>query len=128
MSDYKIITSETVKKTQAKDGYWSLYIQVPEDLIYFQGHFDGFPVTPGIIQLKWVIEFIEKKTKQSVQVKKIQAMKFNNPLLPNDYCTMQIGWENDHYFYKLYNREKKISSGKIIPSVKPNINHYFSAK
>lgn len=34
-----------------------LQLHMPQDLIYFEGHFPGFQILPGVVQLDWAIHF-----------------------------------------------------------------------
>lgn len=34
----------------------TLQLYIPVDLFYFQGHFDSFPIVPGVAQIHWAVE------------------------------------------------------------------------
>ena len=50
MADFPIILRREVSGDRAE-----LDLALPPGLIYFDGHFDGLPVLPGVVQLHWAI-------------------------------------------------------------------------
>jgi 3-hydroxymyristoyl/3-hydroxydecanoyl-(acyl carrier protein) dehydratase len=37
-----------------------LELLVPDDLLYFRGHFPNFPVLPGIVQTHWAVSYARR--------------------------------------------------------------------
>lgn len=67
---YQIIRSENAEQAA------KYLIELnPEDIIY-KGHFPGFPVTPGVIQVKIVEELLSKSCGQQYRLSAIQQSKF----------------------------------------------------
>lgn len=51
-------------------------IELPQKHAYFDGHFDGFPVFPGVAQLELVIKAIALEVNKNVRVCGIKKAKF----------------------------------------------------
>jgi acyl-coenzyme A synthetase/AMP-(fatty) acid ligase/3-hydroxymyristoyl/3-hydroxydecanoyl-(acyl carrier protein) dehydratase len=57
------------------EGRVDLTLTIPEELVYFRGHFPGFAVLPGVIQLDWALSFgkrylpLQDASPQTVRVK-----------------------------------------------------------
>jgi predicted hotdog family 3-hydroxylacyl-ACP dehydratase/3-hydroxymyristoyl/3-hydroxydecanoyl-(acyl carrier protein) dehydratase len=59
-----------------------LRFEVPADLAQLDGHFDGFPVVPGVAQLGWVMQALEREVGSEIGVSSIEALKFRQVLRP----------------------------------------------
>ena len=57
-------------------------LEVPEDLAYLDGHFDGFPVVPGVVQLGWVMDAAEVALGGPLRLSAVETLKFRELLLP----------------------------------------------
>lgn len=60
---------------KVSDEYFILKVEATESTGVFEGHFDGHPILPGVVQLDWVMKFaqnifsIEEPTAQDFQIK-----------------------------------------------------------
>lgn len=68
-------------------------LEVPKDYVFLQGHFDGFPVVAGVVQLRWVMDALRAwrgETPHTSNMVAIEALKFPEPLLPGQAVSLEI--------------------------------------
>jgi 3-hydroxyacyl-[acyl-carrier-protein] dehydratase len=73
--------------------------QIPEDAEFFQDHFPGFPVLPGVLAIEMLRQTAEAYFRaisdgetNRLKIKKVSAVKFSNYLKPGD------AWESHLQF------------------------------
>ncbi len=94
-----------------------LTLQVPPNLLYLQGHFPEMPVVPGVVQLHWVMEVLEDLLETSIETKKMEAVKFREPLLPGSHFHLEVRQTDDHtWSFRLWYEQQKFSSGRVLLS------------
>lgn len=72
---------EQLSQLQTETG-WVATIQInPEHLVYL-GHFPGYPVTPGVVQLQIVQELLENHTGNKLRLFTMSQCKFLTILNP----------------------------------------------
>jgi 3-hydroxymyristoyl/3-hydroxydecanoyl-(acyl carrier protein) dehydratase len=93
-----------------------LELEIPADLEYFGGHFDGAPVVPGVVQLKWAIEAARRHLNAGGELAGMEALKFQRVLTPGDVATLSLKWVvADHKLYFSYgSATARISSGRLL--------------
>jgi acyl-CoA synthetase (AMP-forming)/AMP-acid ligase II len=67
-----------------------LRLRVPTELAYLDGHFPRHPIVPGIVQLRWVVEAAAQWLGSPVTVRRMEAIKFKNLLLPGRVFSMVV--------------------------------------
>lgn len=72
---------ELVATSKTEQGF-SATIQLNADHIIFKGHFPGYPVTPGVIQLQIVHELLETHFNGSYKLVQLLHCKFLRVLNP----------------------------------------------
>jgi acyl-coenzyme A synthetase/AMP-(fatty) acid ligase len=89
---------------------------VPEDLAFFAGHFDGFPIVPGVAQLRWVIDASQCLAGESLRIQAIDALKFHQPLLPGARFEIEVVADADgnRLRFRLWRDEGEVSSGRLV--------------
>lgn len=98
---------------QAKLIELSLFI--PHTIKYFDGHFPKHPVLPGVVQVDWVLYFIEKYLNiQNVKVSGVDQLKFTQVILPDSNIDVKIQLEENKITFQYYKDKVSFSSGKII--------------
>lgn len=63
---------------------------VPEDLLYFDGHFLGAPVLPGVVQLDWALGLGRKAFALPPYFHGINALKFQHMIRPGTRVTLEL--------------------------------------
>ena len=69
-------------------GYTRLII--PEALLYFRGHFPGFAILPGVVQLDWAIRYGTDYFALGAVGPKTIRIKFRKPIRPNHRLTLSL--------------------------------------
>jgi acyl-coenzyme A synthetase/AMP-(fatty) acid ligase len=65
-------------------------LEVPTELAYLEGHFDGAPVVAGVVMLRWVVVAAADLMGQSPRVRAVEALKFPSVLRPGQQFTLRV--------------------------------------
>ena len=68
----------------------NLRFVVPETNCYFEGHFPGCPVLPGVVQVGWAIEFARQHIPFSARFRSLAAVKFMRVIQPNEAVALRL--------------------------------------
>ena len=101
----------------AEEKTFILKLYIPDNLLYFNGHFDQYPIVPGVAQIGWAASnFHRLMAKKSFYIERIEALKFINPLYPDDICWMELQWsaEKGKASFCLYNEKQKLTLGRFV--------------
>lgn len=93
----------------------SARITLPENLIYFDGHFDQIQVLPGVVQMHWVIDLALRHLNVAGEFSGIDNMKFMRLIQPGQHLGLEISYNRakDLIEFIYSDGDKKLSSGKI---------------
>ncbi|MBW3497629.1 AMP-binding protein [Janthinobacterium sp. NKUCC08_JDC] len=58
-------------------------LHVPANLFYFEGHFTGAPLLPGVVQVEWALHFARQHLDLPARFRAMHALKFQQPVLPD---------------------------------------------
>jgi 3-hydroxymyristoyl/3-hydroxydecanoyl-(acyl carrier protein) dehydratase len=69
--------------------------ELPPDLFWFGGHFEGTPILPGVAQLHWALVFARKvfPAAGDAVFNEAPAVKFFSPLVPGDRCKLSLTYD-----------------------------------
>jgi 3-hydroxymyristoyl/3-hydroxydecanoyl-(acyl carrier protein) dehydratase len=67
-----------------------LHLHVPHDLDYFEGHFPGLPVLPGVVQLHWAVRLAAEHLGQPCKGSRIDQLKFLAIVHPGSDLTLTL--------------------------------------
>ena len=67
-----------------------LELIAPSDLFYFEGHFPGMPILPGVVQIHWVIAYGRQCFDLPPVFRGIRALKFRRIITPEKPFTMEL--------------------------------------
>jgi 3-hydroxymyristoyl/3-hydroxydecanoyl-(acyl carrier protein) dehydratase len=57
---------------------------------YFQGHFPGCPVLPGVVQVGWAIQLARLHIPYSARFRSLVAVKFMRVIQPNTVLALRL--------------------------------------
>lgn len=89
---------------------------VPLDLIYFKGHFTNFPLVPGVVELQWAIAKIPELLGRSIEIERIDNLKYQQFLRPNDEVELTLTWDEakKRVKFQLKSNNEPCASGLVI--------------
>ncbi|PKN10878.1 MAG: hypothetical protein CVU70_01750 [Deltaproteobacteria bacterium HGW-Deltaproteobacteria-5] len=93
---------------------------VPEDSLWFSGHFPGEPILPGIAVVHAVYETILQDAQdqgENVHISSLKRIRFTSPVRPGDTLLISMTGEDAstemHYIFKATVKENTVSSGLV---------------
>ncbi len=91
----------------------SLFLKIPGDLYYFKGHFPGFPIVAGVVQLHWAVTFAQHFFDLPKAVRDVSKMKFSNLMRPDDsvYLTLILDDDKQLVSYRFDCEDKNYATG-----------------
>tara|TARA_R110001583_G_scaffold195458_1_gene373865 strand:- start:39392 stop:41143 length:1752 start_codon:yes stop_codon:yes gene_type:complete len=78
-AQFPTIIARSIKKDQAR-----IDMRLEPGLLYFQGHFDGSPVLPGVVQLHWAVHYARIAFNIVITPHTITQLKYRNVITPQD--------------------------------------------
>ncbi len=88
-------------------------LEVPERLAFLQGHFDDFPVVPGVVLVQWAIEQATASFGPSHGFHGVDRLKFQRPLAPGTRCRLALERREDSIHFALESREGRHAAGRL---------------
>jgi 3-hydroxymyristoyl/3-hydroxydecanoyl-(acyl carrier protein) dehydratase len=73
-----------------QDGVWTLVLQLPPELIHFDGHFPQAPVLPGVLQVGWALALAAPRLGTSMHCREMESLKFQQLLRPCDEVELTL--------------------------------------
>lgn len=68
---------------------------VPADFVWFEGHFPGEPILPGIAQLRLAIRSVPALTGREFQPRAVHQLKFKLPIRPDQIVQLGLQLMDD---------------------------------
>jgi 3-hydroxymyristoyl/3-hydroxydecanoyl-(acyl carrier protein) dehydratase len=97
------------------DGSTATYrIRVPPALEHFKGHFPGFPILPGIVQLDWAVRLARRHFAGLEDSTGVDNFKCQALVFPDAELTLELRREDSGLHFRYYDAQRTYSSGKIL--------------
>lgn len=108
-----------VQQTQA--GIVQFALELPHNLVYFDGHFPGNPVLPGVVQIHWAVHYATTIWGDLGEFNGLEAIKFQQLVLAGMPLTLELEYVRDkrklYFSYRNGSEATKsgtCSSGRIL--------------
>ena len=80
---------------------------------FFKGHFEGFPILAGVVQLFFANYFLKDSFRKDCHCGQIRKVKFANIIRPDMVVNLEITTTGSGYNYKYYQDDIIFSSGVL---------------
>jgi acyl-CoA synthetase (AMP-forming)/AMP-acid ligase II len=88
-------------------------LEVPERLVFLEGHFDDFPLVPGVVMVQWAIEQARACFGPCHGFRGVERLKFQRPLWPGTRCTLQLEYKHGTIMFRLESRQAQHAAGRL---------------
>ena len=72
------------------EGWLERALEVPADLAFLDGHYDGQPLVAAVVELRWAMEAAFDLFGRTPRVREFEVLKFPEPLLPGQRFTLRL--------------------------------------
>lgn len=109
----------TITALERTDSQALLTLKVDGDILDFKGHFNHFPLLPGVTQIDWALFYATQHLQTPTSFKGMEVIKFQEPILPDMAVKLSLNWDNDKQklSFKYYSGQNENlvvhSSGKM---------------
>jgi 3-hydroxyacyl-[acyl-carrier-protein] dehydratase len=106
-----IVTAQRIAPPAAE-----LALVVPPNLCYFDGHFRGAPVLPGVVQIKWAIELARRHLGIGAGFAGMEAVKFQHVMTPGTRVTLALEYaeSSGKLRFSFASADTRYSSGRVL--------------
>ena len=96
-------------------------LNIPADLEYFDGHFPGAPIVPGVVQVKWAMEHARRCFALSGGCSALEVLKFQRVIRPGAQVTLALEYfeRTGKVHFSFECQQGRLSSGRIVLSKSP---------
>ena len=79
--------------TSTASGQIHLQLHVPEDLLFFDGHFDKVPILPGVVQVHWAEHYARQNFSLTEDFLRLEVIKFKQIINPGHQISLALSYE-----------------------------------
>lgn len=109
MMPLPVIRSRDVAGDTARFG-----LGVAADGPWFDGHFPGWPILPGAVQLGWAVALARECFGFAGPPTDIRRLKFRHPIAPGDRLMLELTRGGDRVGFVLRKGKVTCSSGSLV--------------
>ena len=99
---------------RSKENEISTDIHIPSDSPWFDGHFPGEPILPGVAQIGMVFDAIRKAHNQDLMISGVRRVRFKRMIRPDDRLKIiatPLKKEMDAYSFRILIQDETVCSG-----------------
>lgn len=89
-------------------------LRVPPALEHFRGHFPGFPILPGIVQLDWAVRLARQHFPGLEESRGVDNFKCQALVFPDAELTLELQRDETGLHFRFFDAQRTYSSGKIL--------------
>ncbi|TSC32814.1 AMP-binding protein [Corallococcus sp. Z5C101001] len=93
-----------------------LAVEVPASSPYFDGHFPGSPILPGVVQIEWALLLGREHFALPPDFLRLETVKFQQVIPPGAHLMLELTWaaESGRLGFKLTSDVGAHASGRIV--------------
>ncbi len=93
----------------------NLKLRLPGNLVWFEGHFPGCPILPGVVQIHWAAGLFLTEYELDRSFSHMEAIKFRQLLLPEMKVNLGLDYDpvRERLAFHYSTTSTDFSSGRI---------------
>ena len=103
-----------ILEERREPGRVELELRVPAELAYFEGHFPGLPILPGVVQIDWAVRFARERLTLRGGFAAAENLKFLSIVQPEARLKLTLALSGDRLTFDYSHEKKKCSSGTLV--------------
>jgi 3-hydroxymyristoyl/3-hydroxydecanoyl-(acyl carrier protein) dehydratase len=110
------VTEPAIREVRRSVGKVELSLSVPESLLYLRGHFPGFAILPGVVQVDWAIRYGRQYLGVGSAAATTVQVKFRKPIRPGRPFELRLDYngEQRRLSFECGDEEGLYSSGQVV--------------
>ena len=88
-------------------------LEVPERLIFLEGHFDQFPIVPGVVIVQWAIELAQRSFGALGDFSGCEQLKFQQPMRPGMRLQLELTRRENGVAFAYQSHAGRHANGRI---------------
>ncbi len=92
----------------------SLSLEFVPSLACFQGHFDGFPIYPGVGQVGFLVRFCQDAWADLAWCMALEQIKFSELIRPHDRIMLSLERNAHKVSFRLSKDDKAVATGRLV--------------
>lgn len=110
-----MITEPHILSTTRDGDSVRLRLRVPEALVQFRGHFENFPILPGVTQVDWAIRLGRRHFDLPPQFRRLAALKFMRVTQPGTEFELALSLKGPgELVFRYAQGDAAYSSGRVL--------------
>ena len=105
-----VLSSESLNAESLR---WTF--RVPADLPFFEGHFPGHPILPGVVALGWMLAAAERFLARPVEAVELLNVKFQVTILPGAELELTVAPKAGGKLQAMIRSDAGIHASALIP-------------
>jgi 3-hydroxymyristoyl/3-hydroxydecanoyl-(acyl carrier protein) dehydratase len=105
----------TILNSEQTTDSCELTLHLPDDLMYFQGHFPEKPILAGVVQLQWAVTFAKQYLSlDDLPVNSVEVLKFQQFIEPNSEIVLSMSQKSsDKFVFSFTSVAGRHASGRV---------------
>lgn len=93
-----------------------LSLDIAPSLPCLAGHFDSFPVVPGVVQIDWVVHYANALLDLDWPVLRLDRLKFTCPMQPNSSLDVKLVFNREKQWldFQFFCVKNNYSKGRVV--------------
>jgi 4-coumarate--CoA ligase (photoactive yellow protein activation family) len=87
---------------------------IPEDLVFFRGHFDAFTLLPGAVLIERVVWPAVRQELPTAKLRGIRRLRFRQPVLPGQQLAIALDRRATGYGFEVARAGAPVATGQLL--------------